>query len=234
MSFNERLSALEDSAFRDQLITEIKANKEFTNNARRWFWLGDEDKPLYTQERNQSLEHMARETYEHPGETWIRLMIESRGKTKFHARFGNFNISQLAEFIRNDWVVPGLGDAGAHVSQIIDSGWPTFFLSHWCRDAKEFSIEQSIMKMTGGPARTLGLGDRGILAQGKKADINVIDLNSLNEKQPELVHDFPGGAPRFIQKASGYKATLCNGSPILIDDELTGERAGQIIRSRSN
>ena len=191
-------------------------------------------KPLYTQERNQSLEHMARETDEHPGETWIRLMIESRGKTKFHARFGNFNISQLAEFIRNDWVVPGLGDAGAHVSQIIDSGWPTFFLSHWCRDAKEFSIEQSIMKMTGDPARTLGLGDRGILAQGKKADINVIDLNSLNEKQPELVHDFPGGAPRFIQKASGYKATLCNGSPILIDDELTGERAGQIIRSRSN
>ena len=234
MSFNERLSALEDSAFRDQLITEIKANKEFTNNARRWFWLGDEEKPLYTQERNQSLEHMARETDEHPGETWIRLMIESRGKTKFHARFGNFNISQLAEFIRNDWVVPGLGDAGAHVSQIIDSGWPTFFLSHWCRDAKEFSIEQSIMKMTGDPARTLGLGDRGILAQGKKADINVIDLNSLNEKQPELVHDFPGGAPRFIQKASGYKATVCNGSPILIDDELTGERAGQIIRSRNN
>ena len=90
------------------------------------------------------------------------------------------------------------------------------------------------MKMTGDPARTLGLGDRGILAQGKKADINVIDLNSLNEKQPELVHDFPGGAPRFIQKASGYKATVCNGSPILIDDELTGERAGQIIRSRSN
>ena len=84
MSFNERLSALEDSAFRDQLITEIKANKEFTKNARRWFWLGDEEKPLYTQDRNQSLEHMARETDEHPGETWIRLMIESRGKTKFH------------------------------------------------------------------------------------------------------------------------------------------------------
>ena len=233
MNFSERLISIEDSAFRAQLTEEIKANQDFTNNARRWFWLGDQERPLYTQERNQSLEHMAREFDEHPGETWIRLMIETKGKTKFHARFGNFNISQLADFIRNDWVVPGLGDAGAHVSQIIDSGWPTFFLSHWCRDTEEFSIEHAVQKMTSAPARTLGLTDRGILSEGTRADVNVIELANLGEKQPQLVHDFPGGAPRFIQKASGYRATICNGSAILIDDELTGERGGQIIRSRS-
>ena len=233
MDFSERLISLEDSAFRAQLTEEIKENKDFTNNARRWFWLGDQERPLYTQERNQSLEHMAREFDEHPGETWIRLMVETKGKTKFHARFGNFNISQLADFIRNDWVIPGLGDAGAHVSQIIDSGWPTFFLSHWCRDTEEFSIAQAIQKMTSAPARTLGLSDRGTLSKGARADINVIELNNLNEKQPQLVHDFPGGAPRFIQKASGYRATVCNGSTILLNDELTGESGGQIIRSRS-
>ena len=233
MDFSERLRSLEDSAFRAQLTEEIKENKDFTNNARRWFWLGDQERPLYTQERNQSLEHMAREFDEHPGETWIRLMVETKGKTKFHARFGNFNISQLADFIRNDWVIPGLGDAGAHVSQIIDSGWPTFFLSHWCRDTEEFSIAQAIQKMTSAPARTLGLSDRGTLTKGARADINVIELDNLNEKQPQLVHDFPGGAPRFIQKASGYRATVCNGSTILLNDELTGESGGQIIRSRS-
>ena len=233
MDFSERLISLEDSAFRAQLTEEIKENKDFTNNARRWFWLGDQERPLYTQERNQSLEHMAREFDEHPGETWIRLMVETKGKTKFHARFGNFNISQLADFIRNDWVVPGLGDAGAHVSQIIDSGWPTFFLSHWCRDTEEFSIEHAVQKMTSAPARTLGLTDRGTLSKGARADINVIELDNLNEKQPQLVHDFPGGAPRFIQKASGYRATVCNGSTILLNDELTGESGGQIIRSRS-
>ena len=233
MDFSERLRSLEDSAFRAQLTEEIKENKDFTNNARRWFWLGDLERPLYTQERNQSLEHMAREFNEHPGETWIRLMVETKGKTKFHARFGNFNISQLADFIRNDWVIPGLGDAGAHVSQIIDSGWPTFFLSHWCRDTEEFSIAQAIQKMTSAPARTLGLSDRGTLSKGARADINVIELDNLNEKQPQLVHDFPGGAPRFIQKASGYRATVCNGSTILLNDELTGESGGQIIRSRS-
>ena len=233
MDFSERLRSLEDSAFRAQLTEEIKENKDFTNNARRWFWLGDQERPLYTQERNQSLEHMAREFDEHPGETWIRLMVETKGKTKFHARFGNFNISQLADFIRNDWVIPGLGDAGAHVSQIIDSGWPTFFLSHWCRDTEEFSIEHAVQKMTSAPARTLGLSDRGTLSKGARADINVIELDNLNEKQPQLVHDFPGGAPRFIQKASGYRATVCNGSTILLNDELTGESGGQIIRSRS-
>ena len=233
MDFSERLRSLEDSAFRAQLTEEIKENKDFTNNARRWFWLGDLERPVYTQERNQSLEHMAREFNEHPGETWIRLMVETKGKTKFHARFGNFNISQLADFIRNDWVIPGLGDAGAHVSQIIDSGWPTFFLSHWCRDTEEFSIAQAIQKMTSAPARTLGLSDRGTLSKGARADINVIELDNLNEKQPQLVHDFPGGAPRFIQKASGYRATVCNGSTILLNDELTGESGGQIIRSRS-
>lgn len=233
MNLPERLKALGDYGFRENLIKEIKANKNFTNNAKRWFWLGDKEKPLYTQDRDQSLEHMARELGEHPGETWIRLMIESNGQTKFHARFGNFNISQLADFMRNEWVLPGLGDAGAHVSQIIDSGWPTFFLSHWCRDTNEFSVEDAIKKMTSVPAKTLGLADRGTLSVGSRADINVIELNQLNEKQPQLVHDFPGNAPRFIQKASGYRATVCNGATILLDDELTGESGGQIIRSRS-
>ena len=87
--------------------------------------------------------------------------------------------------------------------------------------------------MNSAPARTLGLSDRGTLSKGARADINVIELDNLNEKQPQLVHDFPGGAPRFIQKASGYRATVCNGSTILLNDELTGESGGQIIRSRS-
>jgi N-acyl-D-aspartate/D-glutamate deacylase len=94
-------------------------------------------------------------------------------------------------------------------------------------------VEDAIKKMTSVPAKTLGLADRGTLSVGSRADINVIELNQLNEKQPQLVHDFPGNAPRFIQKASGYRATVCNGATILLDDELTGESGGQIIRSRS-
>ena len=72
----------------------------------------------------------------------------------------------------------------------------------------------------------LGLDDRGTLAVGKRADINVFDIDRLEERMPEIVHDFPFGAPRFIQRAAGYHATVCNGAVILQDDELTGEYAG--------
>ena len=81
------------------------------------------------------------------------------------------------------------------------------------------------------PARVLNLKDRGILEIGKRADINIFNLDTLEERMLELVDDFPFGASRFIQRAVGYKATLVNGKIILEDDELTGLRAGNVLRS---
>ena len=133
--------------------------------------------------------------------------------------------------ITTDWAMPGLGDAGAHVSQMIDSGWSTFVLSHWHRDAGVYSVQEAVRRISGEPARVLGFSDRGTLGVGKRADINVINLDNLEERQPELVRDFPGNAPRFIQRAAGYDATLCNGQIILRDDEHTGEHAGEVLRS---
>ena len=95
-----------------------------------------------------------------------------------------------------DWVVPGLGDAGAHVSQIMDSGWASFLLSHWVRDEKQIPIEQAIHRMTSGAAEVLDLNDRGTLAVGKRADINVLDLDAVEERQPSVVSDFPHGKSR--------------------------------------
>jgi N-acyl-D-aspartate/D-glutamate deacylase len=84
--------------------------------------------------------------------------------------------------------------------------------------------------MTSGPARVLGLKDRGELAPGKRADIAVFELDKVGPFQPTIVNDFPGGAPRYIQRGRGYKAVLVNGEVNLADDELTGARAGQILR----
>jgi N-acyl-D-amino-acid deacylase len=131
---------------------------------------------------------------------------------------------------KQDWVLPGLGDAGAHVSQISDTGWATFMLSHWYRDKGIFSLPEAVRRLTSAPARVLGLKDRGALAPGMRADINVVDTDTLHECVPEFVHDFPGGASRFIRRAVGYKATLCNGEIILRDDELSGTRSGQVVR----
>ena len=92
---------------------------------------------------------------------------------------------------------------------------------------------EAIRRMTSGPARIIGLKDRGTLAPGMRADVNVFDPDLVAECQPEIVHDFPGGAPRFIQRSKGYKATLVNGRINVMDGEHTGVRAGQVLRHRA-
>jgi len=126
-----------------------------------------------------------------------------------------------------------LGDAGAHVAQIMDAGWATFILSHWTRSQGEFSMADAVHKMTAGPAKVLGLTDRGLIKVGLRADINVFDANEVAELQPELIHDFPHGAPRYTQRAKGFKATIVNGQVSLLNGELTGVRAGSVLRHQA-
>ena len=146
-------------------------------------------------------------------------------------RQGNIqNDEALRRVLSYDFVIPGLGDAGAHVSQIMDSGWSTFVLTHWGRDEAFYSLEEAVRLLTSAPARVLGLAGRGSIKPGYFADMNILDIDKLGERMPELVNDFPGGAPRFIQKAQGYETTICNGEIILSSDEHTGTRAGRILR----
>jgi N-acyl-D-aspartate/D-glutamate deacylase len=195
------------------------------------FWLGAGDAPNYNFDDRQSLQATADANAEQPVETFLRISRETEGKALFTVRFFNQNSDALAELISTDWCMPGLGDAGAHVGQIMDAGWATFVMSHWARDAGLYSTAEAVRRITSVPARVVGLSDRGILAPGMRADVNVIDHERLHERMPQMVHDFPGGANRFIQRASGYKATICNGQIILEDDEHTGARAGEVIRN---
>jgi N-acyl-D-aspartate/D-glutamate deacylase len=123
-------------------------------------------------------------------------------------------------------MLPILGDAGAHVSQIMDVGWVSFVLSYWVREQELFPIGEAIRRMTSLPARLVGLADRATLLPGMRADVNVLDPERVAECMPELVHDFPGGAPRFLQRSCGYRATLVNGEISVEEGELTGARAG--------
>ena len=230
-----RLAAIRDAALRSELVQELKDHEHaeaIVNNTRNWYPMGDGERPVYTQQPAESLFSIAEVAGEHPAETFLRLSIESDGKMLFHQRSFNTNLDTLAELISTDWALPGLGDAGAHVSQMCDSGWSTFVLSHWHRDSGVYTLPEAVKRMTSIPARVLGLDDRGTLAVGQKADINVIDVDNVAERQPEIVNDFPFGAPRFIQRAVGYKATLCNGQVILRDDEHTGVTAGEVLRSQ--
>ena len=230
--FDGRLNAIRDADYRQRLIAEVKEQGQpVLDGTKRWFWMGDGERPCYTQALDDSLYAMAQAADEHPVETWLRITDETNGKALFHMRGFNVNLDSLEELITTEWAMPGLGDAGAHVSQMIDSGWSTFILSHWHRDSGVYSLEEAVRRISAVPAGVLGLEDRGVLAVGKRADVNVFDLSRLEERMPEIVNDFPFGAPRFIQRAAGYKATLCNGDFVLRDDELTGAQPGRVLRS---
>ena len=235
MGFEERLAAIADADFRAKLVADVrdneKLNEQVLKTTKRYYPMGEDARPNYTQPRYESLADIADAAGEHPVETWLRLTLESKGKALFHHRGFNVNLENLEMLITTDWALPGLGDAGAHVSQMIDSGWATFVLSHWHRDKGTYSLEEAVRRIAGEPARVLGLKDRGVLAAGRKADVNVIDIDRLEERQPYIVNDFPGGAPRFQQRAQGYRATVCNGRVTLRDDEHTGVCAGQVLRN---
>ena len=225
----DRLAAIRDGETRAKLIAEGKASKSRLPLA-NVFYLGSGETPNYTLPADQNLEAQAAAAGEHWVETFLRLSDETDGRALFNLRMFNQSLKELGDLFKSEHIFPSLGDAGAHVSQIMDAGWPSFVLSHWIRDAGLYTLEEGVRRLTSGPARVLGLKDRGTLRVGMKADVNVLDPAQVAERQPELVHDFPGGAPRYIQKSMGYKATLVNGALTLADGEHTGERAGLVLR----
>ena len=226
--FAQRLELIEYADFCAELVAEAEAS-EASKLIGEQYYLGADEKPNYTEKR--SVKEMAEEAGEHWAETLLRLSRETQGRALFNWHMFQKDMDELKDLLtKSSHIYPGLGDAGAHVSQIMDAGWSTFILSYWYRETGTFSIEQAVEKMTSGPAKVLGLNDRGVLSVGMKADVNVFDADEVCELQPTLVHDFPNGAPRFIQKSRGFKATIVNGAVSLRNGELTGTRAGEVLR----
>lgn len=226
--FEERLAMVRDAATVATLVAEAQEKPSRMKLADAYY-LGATDVPNYNATSEASLEAIAAQAGEHPAQTWLRMAVESDGKALFVLKLFNKNSESLAKLISTDFCLPGLGDAGAHVGQIMDSGWGTYVLSHWVRDAGLYSLEEGVRRITSAPARIMGLRDRGVLAVGQRADLNVIDLDELTELMPSMAYDFPGGAARFVQRARGYVATVCNGQVVLANDELTGSRAGELV-----
>ena len=228
-NLEQRLAAIRDPETREKLVDEGLAMKRrfpMTNV----FYLGDGESPDYTLPPDQNLEAVAEANNEHWVETFVRLSDETDGRALFNLRMFNQSLKELGDLFKSEHIFPSLGDAGAHVSQIMDAGWSSFTLSYWIREAGIYTLSEGIRRMTSGPARVLGLKDRGALKPGLRADVNVFDPERVAERQPVLVHDFPGGAPRYIQKSVGYKTTIVNGEVTLVDGEHTGARAGRVLR----
>ena len=226
MPFADRLEAINDAAFAARLIRD--GGRPITPV--EWVFPLGAGVPQYTGGPDDSLAALAAATGEQPVETYLRLLRDTDGAALFTVQFFNRSIDALEDLLTSDWALPGLGDAGAHVGQIMDAGWTTFVMRYWARERGVYSVEEAVRRMTSAPAAVVGLTDRGTLEVGKRADLNVIDYANLHEQTPEYVRDFPGNAGRFVQRAEGFVATVCNGEIILEHDQHTGTRPGRILR----
>lgn len=150
------------------------------------------------------------------------------------ANFRDGSLDTVAELIRRDDVVLGLGDGGAHYGMICDASFPTYMLTHWVRDrpSGRLSVAEAVRELTSVPARVAGLHDRGRIAVGYKADLNVIDAAALRLHRPVIVNDLPAGGRRLDQTADGYVATIVSGAVISENGAPTDARPGTLIRGR--
>ena len=192
----------------------------------------------YEPERSESVVGRARELGVSAESLMYDLLLEDEGRA-FYAVFGsNFakaNLDASLEMLSHPASVTGLSDAGAHVNFICDCSMPTFHLTHWVRDRSRgprLPLEHVVHKLTKNNADLYGMTDRGSLEVGKRADINVIDLENLTIQAPFVRHDLPAGGSRILQPSTGYAATLVNGVVVRLNDEDTGERPGRLVRSR--
>jgi N-acyl-D-amino-acid deacylase len=145
------------------------------------------------------------------------------------------NYDHLHDMMSDPVSIQGLGDGGAHCGIVCDASMTTYLLSHWVRDrtrGPRLPLETAVHRLTGDPAAFYGLGDRGVLAPGRRADVNLIDLAALALHYPERVEDLPADAGRLIQRSDGYVETLVRGETIVAAGELTDARPGGLVRGR--
>ncbi len=171
-----------------------------------------------------------------PEEYVYDTMLDADGKRMFVLPFFNYakgDHDAVYEMLTHPASVPGLGDGGAHLATICDASMPTYQLSHWVKGrtrGPRLSLEAAVKMQTHDTAELYGLGDRGTLEAGKRADLNVIDLDALKLLQPRVEHDLPAGGARLLQGAEGYRYTIVGGVVTRKDDADTGARPGRLVR----
>ncbi len=229
---DEQRRALADPSTREKLITEAEHGdygRAIGAEARKpeWQWIYPltAGLPPY-----RSIRELADERGAPPMSVFLDLAIESDLERFFIQAAANQDQDIVLELLRQPYAIPTFSDSGAHVSQIMDSSLQTHMLGHWVRDRHEFTVEAAVHAMTQVPATAWGFVDRGLVAEGMAADLNIFDLDTVTPDLPELVYDLPGGARRLRQTASGFRATLVNGEVLVEDGEPTGATPGRLLR----
>ncbi len=228
LQWTEKLAKLRSPELRAQLIAEAVATPSKLDLSA--IYRLDPTRVVYERDETETLAAHAERRGVSPAEAFIDMALESEGRGLWNYPFLNFDFDAIQAKLAHPDVVLGIGDAGAHVGQIQDASQTTYFLTRWVRDSGAWSVEEGIKMMTSEGADLFGLEDRGRLVEGAYADVNVIDFEALDLHAPEYVYDFPNGAGRYIQKASGYDLTLVNGEVFMEGGEHQGALVGRVIR----
>jgi N-acyl-D-aspartate/D-glutamate deacylase len=232
----QKVARLRDPAFRKRLLAEqpAPALAALVWQLERLFALGDP--PDYEPPKEKSVAAEAARLGITPGERVLDLLLEQDGHALLYRPFLNysaFSLDAVREMLLHEHTVPGLGDAGAHCGMICDGSFPTYLLSHWGRSrtrGERIPIETLVKGQTADTAALVGLHDRGRIAKGLKADLNLIDFERLGLRPPEIVYDLPAGGKRLLQRPTGYAATVLSGVVTFEEGESTGERPGKLVR----
>ncbi len=235
----ERIEALKDPARKARILAEEPSSGfarlfKLMDGTRKVWVLGDP--PNYEPSPEDSIAACAAAQNRDPWDLTYELMLENGGRTIFYTPFANYaenNLDCCREMLLHKDTVPGLGDGGAHVGTICDASFVTTLLTHWGRDrtrGERIDLPTLVKRQTHDTARAVDLHDRGVLAAGMKADLNVIDFAHLTNHAPEIVHDLPAGGARLEQKTEGFVATVVSGEVTYQRGEPTDALPGRLIR----
>ena len=240
LPLDEKVARMRDRDFRAKLLAEAPEDpqpffKYIVSDLEAMFVLGEP--PNYNPAAEDSIAARARAANVDPKELIYDALLQREGHEVLYRPMGNDEGEKFESAGRNllkhDRTVPALGDGGAHYSMICDAAYTTYILTYWCRDAepdRKVELPYVIRKLSFEPAQTVGLRDRGLVRQGYKADLNVVDMDSLHLHAPQATYDLPGGGRRLSQRADGYLATIVSGVVTYRDGLPTGALPGRLVR----
>jgi N-acyl-D-aspartate/D-glutamate deacylase len=244
LPIDEQRRRLRDPQVRRQILAEAPSDADVAKLAqfrqavtRKWdrfYVMGDP--PDYEPGPEKSVAAIAAREGRPPDEVAYDYITGGEGQYLYFpvVNYVSGDHAPIYEMLNDPACLLGLSDGGAHCTSIVDSGVPTFMLMHWGRDRSRgprLSLEHLIKRQTSETADFFGFSDRGRLAPGLRADINVIDFDNLKVRKPELVHDMPASGRRFVQRVEGYETTMVAGTPIFERGEHTGAMPGRLVRA---
>jgi N-acyl-D-aspartate/D-glutamate deacylase len=219
-----------DPSFRNAFREDLKHPAAFGNWAR--ITVHEVKNPKLKQLEGRTVAEVAAQRGTDGVDAFLDITLEDDLDNEFTMQSFNSRVDRMAEILNNRDMLLGLGDGGAHLDMLCDSGYPTYVLGTWVREKKVLTLEEAVRRMTSDPADFFGIKDRGRIAPGMAADLVLFDPNTVGSAgRPERLYDLPGGAKRMVMRSQGIHMTLVNGEITWQDGKLTGAAAGQVLRS---